>query len=91
MRKHFLFLLLSFICLPVFADKIPLEPIPPKEGEKRHDRELINVPIASIENGEYSSPEYSYTYPASWSVRVNGTNYNYNQFQYMIYNIQNTN
>ena len=42
---------------------------------------------SSINYGEYSSPEYSYVYPPNWSVRLNGQNYNYNQFQYMIYNI----
>ena len=66
MRKHFLFLLLSFICMPVLADKIPLEPIPKKEGEKRQNRELINVPIASIENGVINIE----TELASWGVAV---------------------
>lgn len=46
---------------------------------------------SSINYGEYSTPEYSYTYPANWSVSVNGNHYNYNQFQYMIYNIQDIN
>jgi hypothetical protein len=50
---------------------------------------------SSINYGDYSSPEYSYTYPANWSVTlrtdVGVSNLVYNRFQYMIYNIQNTN
>ena len=66
MRKYLALFLLSFICLPVFADEIPIESIPGKNGEKKHDRETIIVPSASIENGVINIE----TELASWGVAV---------------------
>ena len=66
MRKSLLLFLMGFICFPIFADKIPIEPIPPKEGEKRNDRESILVPSASIENGVINIE----TELASWGVAI---------------------
>ncbi len=66
MRKYFSLCLTWFICLPVFADKIPIEPIPEKNGEKKHNKELILVPSASIEDGVINIE----TAMASWGVTV---------------------
>ena len=66
MRKYLVLFLFGFICLQVLADKIPIEPIPPKDGEKRNDKSEILVPNAEIENGVINVE----TALASWGVTV---------------------
>ncbi|MBE6311065.1 MAG: DUF3244 domain-containing protein [Bacteroidales bacterium] len=69
MRKFVTLLLIILFCAPILcAEEIKLNPKdPPKVGNgKELDRELINVPIASIENGVINIE----TELASWGVAV---------------------
>ena len=69
MKKIATILFFVLFSLPVmFAEDIKLIPKdPPGVGDgKKHDRELINVPIASIENGVINIE----TELASWGVAV---------------------
>ena len=51
MKKLVSLFFVVLFCTTLYADEIPIEPIPGKNGDKKHDRETIIVPIASIENG----------------------------------------
>jgi hypothetical protein len=66
MKKLVSLFFVVLFCTTLYADEIPIEPIPGKNGEKKHDRETIIVPSASIENGVINIE----TELASWGVAV---------------------
>ena len=65
MKKIFTLLMLC-LSLQAFAEDIKLKPIEPGKRGDGYDRETINVPIASIENGVINIE----TELASWGVAV---------------------
>ena len=66
MKKLVSLFFVVLFCTTLYADEIPIEPIPGKNGDKKHDRETIIVPSASIENGVINIE----TELASWGVAV---------------------
>lgn len=66
MKKLVSLFFVVLFCTTLYADEIPIEPIPGKNGDKKHDRETIIVPSASIENGVINIE----TEFASWGVAV---------------------
>ena len=48
------------------------------------------VYYSPVNYGEYTSPAYERVYSPAWSVTLGGNVCYYNQFQYMIYNIAET-
>ena len=63
----------------MLANKIPIEPIPPKDGEKRNDKSDILVPNAEIENGVINIE----TALASWAGSCDN-------YTYLVYRRQNS-
>ena len=66
MKKLVSLFFVVLFCTTLYADEILIEPIPGKNGDKKHDRETIIVPSASIENGVINIE----TELASWGVAV---------------------